>query len=205
MSAGLLTPSVAAIDVAAGRANSFCATAQVNGTRAMVLTTPLAAGIALAWSYWRLHRVLVRLERRRKIAPNPGQGTWNALEGALHRRQRQDRARARRLLRLLRGYRQAATAMHDGALIVQRTTRRITWFNKAACRMLGLHYPRSLDTDLLDAFERCPLPLEQITDDVQLLELIGMPVMLVPGEERNLKLTTPLDLKLAEFLLAPGA
>ena len=56
-------------------------------------TLAIAAGIALAWSYWRLHRVLVRLERRRKIAPNPGQGAWNALEGALHRRQRQDRAR----------------------------------------------------------------------------------------------------------------
>lgn len=56
-------------------------------------------------------------------------------------------------------------------------------------------------TDLLDAYARCPLPLDQITDDVQLLELIGRPVMLVPGDERNLKLTTPLDLKLAELLL----
>jgi len=45
--AGLLTPSVAAIDVAAGRSGSFYATAQVNGTRAMVLTAPLAPGIAV--------------------------------------------------------------------------------------------------------------------------------------------------------------
>ena len=45
--AGLLTPSVAAIDVAAGRADSFYATAQVSGTRAMVLTAPLAPGIAV--------------------------------------------------------------------------------------------------------------------------------------------------------------
>lgn len=56
--------------------------------------------------------------------------------------------------------------------------------------------------DLLDAFARCPLPLEQITDDVQLLELIGKPVWLIPGRERNLKITTPVDLKLAELLLA---
>lgn len=54
--------------------------------------------------------------------------------------------------------------------------------------------------DLLDAYERCPIPLEEVTDDVQLLELIGKPVMLVPGEERNLKLTTGLDLKLAELI-----
>ena len=56
-------------------------------------------------------------------------------------------------------------------------------------------------TDLLDAFDRCPIPWSEVTDDVQLLELIGKDVWLVPGEERNLKITTPLDLKLAEILL----
>jgi 2-C-methyl-D-erythritol 4-phosphate cytidylyltransferase len=55
--------------------------------------------------------------------------------------------------------------------------------------------------DLLDAFERCPIPLDQVTDDVQLLELQGKEVWLVPGEERNLKITTTMDLKLAELLL----
>ncbi|HEX3358143.1 MAG TPA: IspD/TarI family cytidylyltransferase [Tepidisphaeraceae bacterium] len=56
-------------------------------------------------------------------------------------------------------------------------------------------------TDLLEAFERCPLPLDQVTDDLQLLELQGKEVWLVPGEERNLKITTALDLKLAELIL----
>lgn len=55
--------------------------------------------------------------------------------------------------------------------------------------------------DLIDAFERCPIPLEQVTDDVQLLELIGKPVALVAGEERNLKLTTAMDLRIAEWHL----
>lgn len=45
--AGLLTPSEAAIDVAAGAAPSFYATLQVSGTRAMVLTAPLAPGLAI--------------------------------------------------------------------------------------------------------------------------------------------------------------
>ena len=45
--AGLLTPSEAAIDVAAGHRSSFYATSQVNGTRAMVLTAPLAPGLAM--------------------------------------------------------------------------------------------------------------------------------------------------------------
>ncbi len=54
---------------------------------------------------------------------------------------------------------------------------------------------------LLDAFERCPIPLEQVTDDAQLLELAGQEVWLVAGEEKNLKITTPMDLKLAEWWL----
>jgi 2-C-methyl-D-erythritol 4-phosphate cytidylyltransferase len=51
--------------------------------------------------------------------------------------------------------------------------------------------------ELLLAFEDCPMPLEQVTDDVQLLELAGKKVWLVPGEESNLKLTTPGDLIIA--------
>ena len=109
--------------------------------------------LALGWNLWRLHQVLGRLERRRRLPPNAGGGLWNALESALYRRQAHGRARTRRLLRLLRGYRQAATAMHDGALIVQRASSRIVWFNKAARRLLGLHYPRSLDTNLLDVLD----------------------------------------------------
>ena len=56
--------------------------------------------------------------------------------------------------------------------------------------------------DLLDAYARCPVPLEQVTDDVQLLELAGHDVWLVPGEERNLKMTTAVDAHLAEYWLA---
>jgi len=55
--------------------------------------------------------------------------------------------------------------------------------------------------ELLRAFETCPIPLASVTDDVQLIELAGGHVWLVPGEERNLKITTPLDLKLAHLLL----
>jgi len=56
--------------------------------------------------------------------------------------------------------------------------------------------------DLDVAFETCPLPLEQVTDDLQLIELARKPVWLVEGEERNLKVTTQTDLRIAEMLLA---
>jgi 2-C-methyl-D-erythritol 4-phosphate cytidylyltransferase len=55
--------------------------------------------------------------------------------------------------------------------------------------------------DLLDAFASCPIPLDQVTDDVQLLELAGKPVWLVDGEERNLKITTPQDIQIAHALI----
>jgi 2-C-methyl-D-erythritol 4-phosphate cytidylyltransferase len=54
---------------------------------------------------------------------------------------------------------------------------------------------------LLDAFARCPIPLAQVTDDVQLIELAGGEVWLVEGEERNLKITTQADLRIAEMWL----
>lgn len=55
---------------------------------------------------------------------------------------------------------------------------------------------------LLDAFERCTLPLDQVTDDAQVLELAGKDVWLIEGEERNLKITTRQDMQLAELILA---
>ena len=58
-------------------------------------------------------------------------------------------------------------------------------------------------TALLDAFERCPIPLDQVTDDAQLMELAGHDVWLVPGDDQNIKITTPIDLKLAELWLNP--
>jgi 2-C-methyl-D-erythritol 4-phosphate cytidylyltransferase len=41
------------------------------------------------------------------------------------------------------------------------------------------------------------------TDDAALVERIGIPVHLVPDSARNLKVTTPDDLALAELLAGP--
>lgn len=58
--------------------------------------------------------------------------------------------------------------------------------------------------DILVAFASCPIPLDQVTDDVQLLELAGKEVWLVEGEERNIKITTEMDLVLAERFVTGG-
>lgn len=41
----------------------------------------------------------------------------------------------------------------------------------------------------------------EVTDDAALFELFNLPVEIVPGEETNLKLTTPADLAIAELIL----
>jgi 2-C-methyl-D-erythritol 4-phosphate cytidylyltransferase len=53
--------------------------------------------------------------------------------------------------------------------------------------------------DLERGFRECPIPLASVTDDVQLLELAGMETWLVEGEERNIKITTGMDLRVAEI------
>ena len=55
--------------------------------------------------------------------------------------------------------------------------------------------------DLVAAYESCELPLDQVTDDAQLLELAGRETWLVEGEEQNLKITTRIDLQVAEMIL----
>jgi 2-C-methyl-D-erythritol 4-phosphate cytidylyltransferase len=43
-----------------------------------------------------------------------------------------------------------------------------------------------------------------VTDDAAAVEVLGRPVALLENTHPNLKLTTPADLALLEFLLAPA-
>ncbi|GAF25724.1 2-C-methyl-D-erythritol 4-phosphate cytidylyltransferase [Moorella thermoacetica] len=55
---------------------------------------------------------------------------------------------------------------------------------------------------LVDAYREAAEKGWQATDDAALVERLGYPVKLVPGEETNIKITTPGDLVLAGALLA---
>ncbi len=62
--------------------------------------------------------------------------------------------------------------------------------------------PQVFDFDLLrGALKKAKLDGAKITDDCSAVENMGMSVKIVEGDERNIKITTPLDLKLAEMLL----
>jgi len=108
-----------------------------------------AALLVIIWQYWRVNHLLMRTRANETFNNTVSKDVYQQLENQLAHRELSARQRARRLLSLLRAYRQAGAALNDGALIVQRGSSQIVWFNKAAKRFLGLSYPRSLGTNLL--------------------------------------------------------
>ena len=62
--------------------------------------------------------------------------------------------------------------------------------------------PQVFDMDLLcGALKKAKADGAEITDDCSAVELMGMSVKIVEGDERNIKVTTPLDLTIAKLLL----
>jgi len=98
----------------------------------------LTAFGVIGWHYWRLHRLLAQLYRRRHLREIDGRGLWDDLEMLLHRRQDEGRQRVKRLLGLVRGYRHAAGLMPDAVLLVRRDDGTIDWANRQARRLLAL-------------------------------------------------------------------
>ena len=122
-------------------------------------------------------------------------------------------------------------AIHDGARplisreVIDRTVRAAHTHNAAApaipvkdtikvvegrvvvntpdrATLFAVQTPQVFDFDLLrGALRHAEETGSQVTDDCSAVELLGMKVKIVEGDERNLKVTTPMDLKVAEMLL----
>ncbi len=66
----------------------------------------------------------------------------------------------------------------------------------------AIQTPQVFDIDLLKgALKKAYQDGSAITDDCSAVELMGFKVKIVEGDERNIKVTTPMDLKIAELLL----
>lgn len=118
--------------------------------------TVAALGV-VAWHYWKLRNLLLRLTARQRLPAPRGTGVWSELDRLLLRGQNEMRGRKRRLLAMLRAYRAAAAALPDAVVVVERNSQRVLWFNEAATPLLGLHYPRDQDASIVTALR--PLPL----------------------------------------------
>lgn len=62
--------------------------------------------------------------------------------------------------------------------------------------------PQVFDIDMLrGALHKAEVDEAEVTDDCSAVERIGMKVKIVEGDERNIKVTTPMDLMIAKMLL----
>ena len=122
-------------------------------------------------------------------------------------------------------------AIHDGArplitnAVIDRTVRAAHTYGAAApavpvkdtikvvksglvmatpdrANLRAVQTPQVFDFDLLrGALKKAEEENASLTDDCSAVERMGMSVKIVEGDERNLKVTTPMDLKIAEMLL----
>ena len=122
-------------------------------------------------------------------------------------------------------------AVHDGARplitwqVIDRTVRAANTYGAAApaiavkdtvkvvrggivketpdrSRLQAVQTPQVFDIQLLRAaLKKAADDKAQITDDCSAVERMGMSVKIVEGDERNIKVTTPMDLKIAQMLL----
>ena len=122
-------------------------------------------------------------------------------------------------------------AIHDGArplvsnLVIDRTVRAANSYGAAApavpvkdtikvvkgglvektperATLQAVQTPQVFDFDLLrGALKKAEEEKAAVTDDCSAVERLGMKGKIVEGDERNLKVTTPMDLKIAEMLL----
>ena len=120
--------------------------------------TVAALGV-VAWHYWKLRGVLLRLTARQRVAPSRGDGVWSELDRLLYRSQDEMRSRKQRLVEMLRAYSAAAAALPDAVVVVERNSQRVRWFNEAASRLLGLQYPNDIDAALGERLR--PLPVSR--------------------------------------------
>ena len=122
-------------------------------------------------------------------------------------------------------------AVHDGArplitdAVIDRTVRAANSYGAAApavpvkdtikvlrgglvtdtpdrASLQAVQTPQVFDLDLLrGALKKAAEDAAAVTDDCSAVERLGMAVKIEEGDERNLKVTTPMDLKIAEMLV----
>ncbi len=122
-------------------------------------------------------------------------------------------------------------AIHDGARplitwqVIDRTVRAANTYGAAApaipvkdtikvvkggvvvstpdrATLQAVQTPQVFDIQLLrGALKKTAQDGAQVTDDCSAVERMGMSIKIVEGDERNIKVTTPMDLKIAEMLL----
>ncbi|AVP97788.1 phosphate regulon sensor histidine kinase PhoR [Ahniella affigens] len=101
------------------------------------------------WMLWSLAQLQRWLGSRTREAPPFEQGVWSEIASFIQSRHQSMRQRQRRLVRLLRAYRSAATALPDG-IIVLSPLQQVVWANPAAEGLLGFRLSKARGQPVLN-------------------------------------------------------
>jgi two-component system phosphate regulon sensor histidine kinase PhoR len=142
--------------VSLGRFVILLATAFVIGLpwNAQLYTLLVATFGYSIWSLVTLYQVQSWLRSRKRRGPLEDRGVWSDISTYVHSRLSGERSRKRRLVGLLRAFREGAAALPDGVVVLTRG-RSVLWFNEAAGQLLGLASPRDRRAHI-DAFLPAP-------------------------------------------------
>ena len=161
------------------------------GRFGVLVATALLAGLAVgmpmqallvalfgycAWSFYSLYRIQRWLVSRRRTPPPEDWGVWSDVSAMVHRKLRGDRSRKRRLVALLRAFREAAAALPDGVIVLGRG-RNVLWANEAARELIEVQTPRDRGA-LVDDF--LPAAARAWIDGNRVETLLDVPA---PGDE----------------------
>ena len=121
-----------------------------------------AALVALGYLLLRIDRLARALAARERLQPSDAGTLLDEVQAMIAARQGAAREEKRRMLRLLRAFRDAAAALPD-AVVALDADRKIQWFNAATARLLGLRYPEDLGAHLTNLV-RAPRFAEWLRD-----------------------------------------
>jgi two-component system phosphate regulon sensor histidine kinase PhoR len=97
----------------------------------------LVLGLHALWILWQLRQLQNWLFAQHREPPPDDLGVLSEVASFVHTRHLVGRSRQRRLVNLLRVYREAAESLPDGILVLS-DSRQLVWSNAAARRLLGL-------------------------------------------------------------------
>jgi two-component system phosphate regulon sensor histidine kinase PhoR len=110
---------------------------------------PLVLGPYLARHLFYLWRLNVLIRRQHRLVPPFPAGLWGEVYRSIARYQQRNRKRRKRQIRFTRRFREAANAVPDALVILEKQDR-IDWANPAATSLLNVHWPRDEGRHLSD-------------------------------------------------------